>query len=124
MAFTRVAVVLSLGCVFLAIGQPRSIAAPKKKAPKIDPALPAVEKVLRAETAGPIDRHGQLAAALKQHPDSAAARWQAGFVKDGGSWRSFDDFVRGPAAARIREEYRRHREQAAQDFAAQLNLAD
>src|SRR5262249_22770263 len=63
----------------------------KKRAPGKDAGLASVEKVLRAEVSGSVDRRSELAAAIAQHPDSAAARWQAGFVRNGDSWRSFDE---------------------------------
>jgi hypothetical protein len=123
MAFERVAVVLSLGCVLVLIGQSPSAAATKKKAARSDPALPTVEKVLRAEVAGGTDRREQLAATLKEYPDSVPARWQAGFVKVGDSWRSFDE-VRHSDSAGLSEEYRRRREDASKTFPGQLDLAN
>src|SRR5262245_31906534 len=90
MAFARVAVVLSLGCALFVVSQPLSAAATKKKSTKPDPALATIDTVLRSELAGEVDRRGQLAEALRQQPDSAVARWQAGFVLDGNAWRSFD----------------------------------
>src|SRR4029450_12619889 len=89
-------VLLMLGCWFWFPSEHASAAAKKKSAEKPDAAAATVEKVLRAEVAGAGDRRQQLAEALKQQPDSPAARWQAGFVKEGDSWRSFD----GPARAR------------------------
>jgi len=103
---------------------PASAAEKKKAAARIDPALGAVEKVLRAELVGQIDRRGQLAETLKQHPDSPVARWQAGFLKQGNFWRSFDEPARDPAAARILDEYRQRRENAPQSCPGQLDLAN
>ncbi len=96
----------------------------KKVSPKADPGLPAVEKVLRAEVAGQVDRRNQLAGALQEVADSQSVRWQAGFVRDGNSWRSFDDFsATGPGTAAL-TEYQSRRLQAEQTFAGQLDLAD
>ena len=124
MAFKRVALVLSLGFIFSVFGEPGSAAAPKKRPPKTDPALPAVEKVLRAEIAGPVDRRGNLAETLKEHPDSAAARWQAGFARDGSSWQSFDDPSPGAASGGTLDDYRQRRDEAPQTYAGQLELAN
>ena len=43
----------------------------------------AVQKVLRAEMTGRVDRREQLAETLKSQPDSSLARWQSGFVRSG-----------------------------------------
>lgn len=85
---------------------------------------PAVEKVLRAEVAGPVNRREQLADALSQRPDSASARWQAGFVKVADSWRSFDELPTAKDQSDPLEQYRRHRNEAPLTLAAQLNLAN
>src|SRR6516164_7190912 len=116
MAVKQIGVVLSFSCLLFAIIQPASAAGTKKKPTKSDPALPTVEKVLRVEVAGVVDRRSQLAETLKQQPDSAVARWQAGFVKDGDSWKSFDQPEPGTASASLLEEYRRRRDEAPQSF--------
>ncbi len=123
MVFKRIVIVLSLGCVFFLISEPPSNAATKKTA-KSDPASSAVEKVLRAEVAGDVDRRSQLAQTLKQQPDSPPARWQAGFVKDGDSWRSFDEPSHDTASGRVLDEYRQRREEAPQSYSGQLELAN
>ena len=97
-------------------------AAPKKPA-KVDPGRDAVEKVLRAEIAGQVDRRMQLADELQAHPDSPSARWQAGFLRSGGSWKGFDE-VAEPADAEAVERYVARRGEAAQTFADQIQLAD
>src|SRR5690349_20624254 len=71
-----------------------SAAAKKKTVEKPDPGLAAVEKVLRAEVAGQVDRREQLAGTVHERPNSLSARWQAGFVRDRGLWRSFDEAPR------------------------------
>ncbi|MBI3864424.1 MAG: hypothetical protein HY290_21285, partial [Planctomycetia bacterium] len=74
-------------------------AAGKEASSKADPGRPAVERVLRAEVAGPVDRRELLAGALKEHASSPLVRWQAGFVRDGKSWRSFDESPAAGSAA-------------------------
>src|SRR5262245_9424388 len=118
------AIVLLLGCALFLISVPSSVAATKKKAARSDPALPTVEKVLRAEVAGEVDRRRQLAETLKQHPDSAAAHFQAGFVKDGNSWRSLEGPQRDIALAPMLDAYRHRRAEASLSFPGQLELAD
>lgn len=124
MAFKRVAVVLSLGCGLLFIGQSPSAAGTKKKPMKPEPALPAVEKVLKAEVAGEVDRRDQLADTLKQYPDSAAARWQAGFVREGNIWHSFDAPNSSGVNSDSWREYVSRREHASEAYQEQLDLAD
>jgi hypothetical protein len=99
-------------------------AAGKKKSADKPEAAPAVEKVLRSEVAGAVDRRGQLAETLKQQPDSPAARWQAGFVRDGNAWRSYDEPAPNDAQVRSSDEYRRRRQETSHDFSAQLDLAN
>ncbi|MGE5194342.1 MAG: polymorphic toxin-type HINT domain-containing protein [Deltaproteobacteria bacterium] len=108
----------------LMAADPAPAAAKKKPAAKPDPAPVAVERVLRSEVAGKVDRRMQLAETLKQQPDSPSARWQAGFVKDGDSWRSFDEPQRDTASASVLDEYRRRRDEAPQSFPGQLDLAN
>jgi hypothetical protein len=103
---------------------PASAAAKKKSANKPDPAITAVEKVLRSEVAGPVDRRGQLADTLKQQPDSGAARWQAGFVRDGKLWRSFDNPAPPVGGSEFVAEYNHRRDETPQTFAGQLDLAN
>src|SRR5215470_15600073 len=123
MACKRVAVILSLGFGLLLIGQPASDAATRKKAGD-DASAKSVEKVLRAEAAGQVDRRALLADALKGKSDSPAARWQAGFVRVGKSWRSFDETSSTATASDIRRQYLTRRGEAAKTFEDQLELAD
>src|SRR5262245_29969327 len=119
----HLALLLTGSCVCLPSA--RAAAAGKKKsADKPDAAAAAVEKVLRSEVAGPVDRRAQLSEALKQRPDSPAARWQAGFVKLGDSWRSFEEEPRSLDSAGLLDEYRRHRDDAPQTFHGQLDLSN
>jgi hypothetical protein len=119
-----VAIVLLLGCGLLVIRQPASAAGRKKVAEKTDPAARAVKRVLRAEVAGEVDRRWQLAETLKQQPDSAPARWQAGFVNDSGVWKSFDELPRATAEAELFKQYRVRRDEAQETFAGQMELAN
>lgn len=106
----------------------------KKTAAEVDPALPAVERVLRAELQGlsaayvPVDRRQQLAAVLEQNPDSAAARWQSGFVRtgqrSGQGWRSFDETAPLATATDLLDKYRGRRREAASTSTGQIELAD
>jgi len=96
----------------------------KKAAVKTDPALPAVERVLRTEVAGEVDRRTQLAATLEQNPDSSAARWQAGYVRDGKQWRSFDAQSGEQVPTEATAQYRKRREEAPKTFPGQLELAN
>jgi hypothetical protein len=113
-----------VGCCFCLPRAPAEAAGKKKSADKPDAAAAAVEKVLRSEVAGPVDRRGQLAETLKQQPGSAAARWQAGFVRDGNMWRSYDESALNDAQVRSADEYRRRRQETSHEFSAQLDLAN
>jgi hypothetical protein len=110
--------------LFLSPGRAGRRCGKEKSADKPDPAAAAVEKVLRAEVAGAVDRRAQLAETLRLQPDSAAARWQGGFIKVGNSWRSFDESPRGSDSGGLLEEYRRGRDDAPKTFPAQLDLAN
>jgi hypothetical protein len=116
-----VAVAIALGCFTLQAAAPKK---PQKTDPKTDPGRPAVEKVLRSEVVGSVDRRDQLAEVLKTRPDSPAARWHAGFVKDGAAWRSFDEPLRDDAAVKFLDGYCRRRNESPQDFRSQLKLAN
>jgi len=120
----RVAIILSLGFGLLVIGQPPSVAATKKGAGKSDAPAKTVEKVLRAEAAGQVDRRALLDDALQAKSDSPKARWQAGFVRVGKSWRSFDEISSTAANSDIRRQYLARRGAVAQTFDGQLELAD
>jgi hypothetical protein len=99
-------------------------AAGKKPATKPAADSLAVEKVLRAEVAGQVDRREQLAGALSSQPDSAVARWQAGFVRDADAWRSFDDPLSSAQGPVVLDQYRQLRKYALADLAGQVTLAD
>jgi hypothetical protein len=101
-----------------------SFAAGKKAVAKPDPVAAAVETVLREETAGPVNRRQRLTESLASHPDSAVARWQAGFVRDGQVWRSFDDPQPVQRDDEALERYLLRREVTARTVADQMSLAD
>src|SRR5579862_3777801 len=93
-----------LGCgLILCAGM--ASAAEKKGASKADPAQRAVEKLLRAEVAGLVDRRAQLADLLQAHPESPTAHWHAGFIRDGKSWRSFEVPVGTDSSSATLAEY-------------------
>jgi len=100
------------------------VGAEKKSTPKSDPASSVVERVLRAEIAGPVDRRIELADAVREQPDSSLARWQSGFVRSGNQWRSFDEPVPATVAIDLLEKYRSRRRDAAATPAGQVDLAD
>jgi hypothetical protein len=118
----RVRCVLLVSIVLL-VAAPASPAG-KKSAAKPDLALSAVEKVLRAETAGEVDRRGQLAETLNQQADAPAARWQAGFVRDGNSWRSFDSPLSAASTDELMAQYRSRRDDVPESYDRQLGLAN
>jgi hypothetical protein len=100
------------------------LAATPKKAEKNDSARLGVEKVLRAEIAGAVNRREQLAQAIKAQPDSPFAHWQSGFVRDGKTWKSFDEPNPSGANSDSRQDYVSRRQQAEKTFQGQLELAD
>ena len=114
--------VVVIGCAAIAVSG--WAATPKKTGKSDDPGRETVEKVLRAEVAGQVDRRGQLAETLERDPNSAAARWQAGFVRDGDAWRSFDATVSVAAESESLKRYRLRREDAPVTFAGQIDLAN
>jgi len=102
-----------------------SAAAPagKKSASIRDAANDVVDKVLRAELQGPVDRRAALQGPSQELPASQVARWQAGFVRDGDAWQSADQ----PASLTNTEAWKRYRierQQAPQTAAGQLELAN
>ncbi|MGE5194341.1 MAG: polymorphic toxin-type HINT domain-containing protein [Deltaproteobacteria bacterium] len=115
---------LTLISIISLVAAPAFAAGNKKSAAKPDPVPGAVERVLRAEVAGAVDRRTQLAETLKQHPNSAPARWQAGFVKDGNSWRSYDALPGETKAGDLLDQYRHRRGEAPLTFRGQLDLAN
>jgi hypothetical protein len=120
---------LSVVCLALiwfvsVVADPACGADKKKAASKADPALATVEKVLRAESAGEIDRRAQLAETLNHHPDSAAARWQAGFIREGQEWIAYDDSSRTESSEKVLSIYRQRRVGAQRRSKDQLDLAN
>jgi hypothetical protein len=116
------ALLLIVSALLLSSGH--STAAGKRSAARPDPAMETVDKVLRAELTGQVDRREQLAGALASQPDSPATRWQAGFVRVGKSWRSYDETISTPAESESHREYLTRRENSAKTFDGQLELAN
>lgn len=71
-----------------------------------------VDEVLRQESGQPADRRRKLADFLERQPDSTAARWQAGYVRDGKTWQAIETPLASAADLRTLEEY--HQMRAAQ----------
>ncbi len=105
-------------------GASRSSAAGKKPAAKSDAAATEVEAVLRDEAAGRVDRRERLGHTLAQHPDSALARWQAGFVSVGDTWQPFEKQQSPAVDDDTLERYCERRETATKTYADQKELAD
>jgi hypothetical protein len=101
-----------------------ALSAAPKKFPKADSGRDAVDNVLRSEVVGEVNRRKKLGAVLEELPDSPAVRWQAGFIRDGKSWRSFDEFPEDSSDSKDLAEYLSRRRDASHDFADQLSLAD
>ncbi|HTI51575.1 MAG TPA: polymorphic toxin-type HINT domain-containing protein, partial [Planctomycetaceae bacterium] len=85
---------------------------------------PDVARVLRDEVAGAVDRRSSLAELLRSRSDLATPHWQAGFVREGESWRSFDDASQSAVAREKLDHYRERRAAAPATPAGQLQLAD
>lgn len=124
MALKPVGIFLLLGCGILVSSQALSTAGTKKKTEKNDPAARTVEKVLRAEVAGQVDRREQLADTLQAQPDSAAARGQAGFVRNGKQWVRFEDFSPMVPPSESLSAYLEQRARTPRTAVDQLKLAD
>ncbi|MBI3866719.1 MAG: hypothetical protein HY290_32965 [Planctomycetia bacterium] len=116
---TRIVVIAA---VFGLISLP-GLAATPKKPEKPDSARASVEKVLRVEIAGRVDRREQLTGTLKALPESSLARWQAGFVRTASTWQSYDAASTSGADHDSRRDYSSRREQAGKTFQDQLDLA-
>src|SRR5262245_51549199 len=101
-----------------------SAAGKKKRADKPDPARTVIESVLKAEFAGPVDRRRELEKTIAASSDSAGARGQGGYARDGGLWRSYDDPPLAAAGMNHLAEYRARRETALQTPRGQLDLAN
>jgi hypothetical protein len=98
-------------------------AAPKKTE-KADSGRAAAEKALRAEVSGEINRRDKLVEALRELPDSPFLRWQAGFVRAGKMWSSYDEPRSPDTLSTVRDEYKSRRRDAQQTFAGQIELAN
>lgn len=83
-----------------------------------------VARVLQNEIGGPSDRRAALGKLLQLPSVSEAVQWQAGFVRDGEEWRSFDASATSLRAQERLEEYRARREAAPATREGQLQLAD
>jgi len=105
------------------LGVAGTLLAAKKPVVKSDPGLAAVEGALRAEAVGEVDRRERLGPALREHPHSAAAHWQSGFVRDGQNWRSFEAEAADPGNRAKHPDYLARRQATAQTFDAQIELA-
>lgn len=101
-----------------------SSAAVKKATRRPDPAAASVESALRAEVTGQTDRREQLARTLRERPDSAAAHWQAGYLRDAQGWRSFDEVSQASAESESVKAYLARRQQAPKTAEGQLDLAN
>jgi hypothetical protein len=99
-------------------------AAEKKGSSKSDPAQAAIDKTLRAEVVGLVDRRMQLAGILQAHPESVLAHWHAGFIRDGKSWRSFETPAGADANSATLADYHLQRGNAATTVEGQLQLAN
>ena len=99
-------------------------AAAPKRLVKVDVGRDAVEKVLRAEVAGPVDRRDQLAETLKTEPNSAIARWQAGFLRTGNHWIRFEDSGGALPDGESWSSYLEQRARARRTAGEQHKLAD
>jgi hypothetical protein len=105
------------------LGLPVQAAAPKK-GDKGDTARDAVTKVLRHEMFATVDRRAELEQTLVKHPDSNRARWQAGYVHDGDTWRPAEQPGKSTAEDERLRQYRERREAASNSFEGQLDLAN
>ncbi|MBI3864426.1 MAG: hypothetical protein HY290_21295 [Planctomycetia bacterium] len=117
----RVSVVLWTCSLLLVVG---NLPAAGKKTTKTDPGQSAVENAQRAEVAGAVDRRERLAGALRELPESSLVRWQAGFVRDGKTWRSFDEIPAAPPNSAVKSAYAARRREAAATLAGQMDLAN
>jgi hypothetical protein len=85
-----------------------------------------VEQILRREADASresLNRRELLKELLEEDPESAAARWQAGYVRDAGEWKPFESVQTEPQNPALKE-YREIRQTAAQSVDDQLRLAN
>jgi Pretoxin HINT domain len=83
-----------------------------------------VTQVLRDEVTGAVDRREALGEILRSRTDIDSAHWQAGFVRAGEAWRSFDDTSLSSTAREKLDRYRERRDATPRTSAGQLQLAD
>ena len=123
----RVLSAVLLSCAILTISSP-SFAA--KKMARKETTTAVVERVLRDESAGPTDRRYRLADTLDRArnreltPGFALAHWQAGFVRTGKEWRSYDDEAPSNADSEKLRLYREERANTSETGEGQLALAE
>jgi hypothetical protein len=100
------------------------------KTAKKETTTAVVERVLRDESTGPTDRRDRLADTLERARNReptlgiALAHWQAGFVRTGKAWRSYDDEAPSTADFEKLQLYRKERANTPQTGEGQLGLAD
>jgi hypothetical protein len=121
---TRFALLIVLLCAAITLAGPVPVQGGKKNTAPGRSAAAILEPVLRAESVGSVDRRQQLAEALQRQPDLSEARWQAGYLRVGKEWISFDDAGRTFPANGSLSAYREHRATAPRTAQGQLELAD
>jgi hypothetical protein len=83
-----------------------------------------VTQALEADLDGdPAQRQKLLAAALVADPDSPSARWNNGFVKHDGAWRSLSEVEELVAQDRRRDEYEALRREMSDDPESHFEMA-
>ncbi|MSR58053.1 MAG: hypothetical protein EXS05_10295 [Planctomycetaceae bacterium] len=113
-----------LVALVLLLAAPHGHAAKRGNKSPADSSSTDVLRALRAEVVGAVDRRAQLSPAMSSSSDSAAAFWQAGFVRESGGWRSFDAPEAAQEARYRLDKYSERRSAAAQTFEGQLQLAN
>ena len=116
-----------LSCAILTLLRPAFAA---KKTAKKETTTAVVEQVLRDESSTPTDRRDRLAATLERARNRelttslALAHWQAGFVRMGKEWRSYDDGAPSDSDSGMLRSYREERAKTPPTGEGQLALAD
>ena len=100
------------------------LAAENKQAKTKDPAREVVDAVLRKEMFAQVDRRAELSAALEKHADSAALRWQAGYVRHGKVWQPAEEARQSSAEDSLLKDYRGRRTDTPKTAQGQLAMAD
>lgn len=113
--------VLAAACGSIAFALQIEAAPPAAKAVGDSTTL---ERVLRGESLAAVDRRAQLDGVLNAAKPAPAARWQAGYVKDGQSWRPFESVELSTSDRDRIAEYERRRADSATTASSQLELAD